>query len=48
MLDMEKMGLTEDEMIRIIRNGFAYSISGKGYLPMFDAWVEDFRRRERA
>ena len=48
MLDMDKMGLTEDEMIRIIRNGFAHSISGKDYLPMFDAWVEDFRRREGA
>ncbi len=28
-IDMEKMGLTEQEMIKIIRNGFAYGIDGK-------------------
>lgn len=42
MLDMEKMELTEEEMVRVIRNGFAYSICGKHYLPMFDAWVKEF------
>lgn len=45
-LDMEQMSLTEEEIIRTIRNGFAYSISGKSYLPMFDAWVENFRQKE--
>ena len=40
--DMEKMHLTEQEMIRVIRNGFAYGIDGKKYLPMFDAWVKAF------
>ena len=44
-IDMEKMGLTEQEMIKIIRNGFAYGIDGKKYLPMFDAWVKDFYER---
>ena len=43
--NMEKMGLTEQEMIKIIRNGFAYGIDGKKYLPMFDAWVKDFYER---
>lgn len=42
MTDMEKMELTEDEMVHVIRNGFAYSICGKHYLPMFDAWVKNF------
>lgn len=41
-LDMEKMHLTEKDMIRVLRNGFAYGIDGKKYLPMFDAWVKDF------
>lgn len=40
--DMEKMHLTEQEMVKVIRNGFAYGIDGKKYLPMFDAWVKAF------
>jgi len=40
--DMESMELTEEEMLRVIRNGFVYSISGRRYLPMFDAWVDAF------
>ena len=43
-LDAEKMGLTEAELIQIIRNGFAYSISGQHLLPQFDAWVERFQQ----
>ena len=43
-LDAEKMGLSEDEMIRIIRNGFEYSISGSHLLPQFDSWVEEWRK----
>lgn len=46
MLDMEKMHLTEEEIIQVIRNGFAYSISGKSYLPQFDAWVANFQSAE--
>ena len=43
-LDAEKMGLTEAELIQISRNGFAYSISGQHLLPQFDAWVERFQQ----
>ena len=43
-LDAEKMGLTEAELIQIIRNGFAYSISGQHLLPQLDAWVERFQQ----
>ena len=40
----EVFGLTEAELIQIIRNGFAYSISGQHLLPQFDAWVERFQQ----
>jgi len=42
-LDVDKMHLTEDEFIQVVRNGFEYSISGRKYLKNFDAWVECFR-----
>lgn len=45
MTDAEKMDLTEEEIIRVVRNGFAYSIQGQGYLPTFDAWVREFQRK---
>ena len=43
---IELMGLSEDEIIEIARNGFAYSIKGQKYLGLFDKWIEDFRREE--
>lgn len=46
MIDMEKLQLTEEEIIRIVRNGFEYSICGQHYLPAFDRWVEDFYKKE--
>ena len=40
--DMDRMHLTEQDMIKVLRNAFAYGIEGKKYLPMFDAWVKAF------
>lgn len=45
MTDAEKMNLTEEEIIRVVRNGFAYSIKGQGYLPAFDEWVREFQSK---
>lgn len=42
-VDVDKMHLTENEFIQILRNGFEYSISGQKYLKEFDDWVERFR-----
>jgi len=43
---IEKMGFTEEEIIKCARNAFAYSIKGQKYLGLFDRWVEDFYRQE--
>ena len=45
-VQVEKLQLTEEEIIRIVRNGFEYSICGQHYLPAFDRWVEDFYKKE--
>ncbi len=45
-LALEEMRLSEEELIEVARNGFAYSIKGQKYLSQFDAWVENFKREE--
>ncbi len=41
---LSRIGLEEDELIEVARNAFAYSIKGQKYLPVFDAWVENWKK----
>ncbi len=42
---LEQVEITEDEMITCARNAFEYSIRGQKYLPAFDKWVEEFKKK---
>lgn len=43
LMDSEKMNLSFDEVEKIARNAFAYSIRGKKYLPVFESYSRNFR-----
>lgn len=38
---LEKMKISEEELIQVARNGFLYSICGQKYLSQFDKWVAE-------
>lgn len=37
------VGVSEEDLIHMARNAFAYSIHGQKYLPIFDAWYREWQ-----